>query len=358
MLKNITEWREVVCCPLCLEKLLISDSQNSFICRGCKEKFRYNNNIPTMLSYEYRATGVKESTELTAQIKEHAGKYIDAGTNDKVKKRVAEVLAKHKIITNSQSSILEIGSGPFESLHDVKGGLKIGIDPLASEYLANLPFVRSQSNIAEALAEVLPFKNNYFDVVVSRNSFDHLNDPEIALLEFHRVLKKNGLCVIECYVDSTPFVTHEPFVLTEKFIDNYITNYFEILHRKRLQKPANFCFDWIEIVLTPKVITLNHRPYNPTIYRDVAESYLELFARGCKMIDANKFDSAIEYMKQSMFKKENHFWNVVYLIYVYLKMGYDMKAHQLIETVKKNIRENIYIYVDDPEKALNEIINS
>lgn len=358
MLKNITEWSEVVCCPLCLEKLLISDSQDSFICRSCKEQFRYNNNIPTMLPYEYKAAGVKESTELTAQISEHSGKYVDAGTNDKVKKRVADLLAKHNINTNSQSTILEIGSGPFESLHDVDGGIKIGIDPLASDYLSNLPFVRSQSNIAEALAEVLPFSNDYFDVVVSRNSFDHLNDPELALLEFHRVLKKNGFCVIECYVDSTPLVTHEPFVLTEKFIDNYITNYFEIVHRKRLQKPANFSNDWIEIVLRPKKITLNHRPYKPNIYKDVAESYLELFARGCKMIEANKLELAIEYMKQSMFKKEKYFWNVAYLIYVYLKMGYDIKARLLIETVKKNIRENTYTYVDDAEKAISDIIKS
>ncbi|UCC94468.1 MAG: class I SAM-dependent methyltransferase [Candidatus Omnitrophota bacterium] len=300
--------------------------------------------------------GTKESSELDYQVYAHAEKYKKSLTNEKVHGRITELLKKHKISTTADTKILEIGSGPFESLHDVTAAIKIAVDPLASEYMERLPIERKESNIVEAMAEVLPFKTDYFDIVVSRNSFDHLNNPEQALLEFHRVLKKDGTCIIECYVDSDPFVTHEPFVLTEAFIDKYIAQYFDFLKRKRILKPEGFLFDWMELVMQPKPIPLSHRPYDVTMFKSVADSYLELFSKGCEMIKKRRYLEASLYLVQSLAKNKAHFWTALYLIHSYSKSGKRKEASELIEKIECNIKNDFYPYISKPDKELRMII--
>lgn len=51
-------------------------------------------------------------------------------------------------------------------------------------------------------AEKLPFKNESFDTVTMLEVIEHLKNPERALKEIHRVLKKGGQVII-----STPNVT-------------------------------------------------------------------------------------------------------------------------------------------------------
>lgn len=53
---------------------------------------------------------------------------------------------------------------------------------------------RGLNNItcAQGPAEVLPFGDNHFDIVISRYSAHHWHDMQAALMEIHRVLKPGG----------------------------------------------------------------------------------------------------------------------------------------------------------------------
>lgn len=53
----------------------------------------------------------------------------------------------------------------------------------------------------------LPFKSNFFDLVYSRNLFEHLTNPEFVLKEMKRVLKPNGkVILITDYAHSWNYV--------------------------------------------------------------------------------------------------------------------------------------------------------
>lgn len=356
MLKIISEWKSVLCCPICTGELDQDVSESSLKCLKCRIEYVYRNNLPIMVPRNKKIIGIKESSELDAQMKEHSEirPYIDESTNEKVHSRIATLLEKHQVATNHDSKILEVGSGPFESLHDVIAGIKIAVDPLASTYQESLPIMRSRSNIIEAMAEILPFRANYFDILVTRNSFDHLNNPEIALLEFHRVLKKDGICIIECYVDSDPFVTHEPFVLTEEFVDEYIVNYFDIIKRERIPKPKGFSSDWIELLMKPKLVSLNHRPYDSTIFENIANSYIELFSKGCEMINKGDYSKGISYLEESLEKNEKYFWTAIYLVQMYMKVNNKREAVELIKKIEHNINNDFYPYVSRPKEKLQK----
>lgn len=53
-----------------------------------------------------------------------------------------------------------------------------------------------QINFLVADAHKLPFKSDYFDLIVSYETIEHLVDPLKALKEIHRVLKKDGKTII------------------------------------------------------------------------------------------------------------------------------------------------------------------
>lgn len=71
-------------------------------------------------------------------------------------------------------------------------------------------------NFTIADAHKLPYKNNSFDMVVCTEVIEHLNNPEIALGEIHRVLEKDGKCIIE--VDSGNLLFTIVWFLWTKFI--------------------------------------------------------------------------------------------------------------------------------------------
>ena len=50
--------------------------------------------------------------------------------------------------------------------------------------------------------EQLPFENNEFDVVVSLETIEHLDDPEQFLKEIKRVLKPDGVVILSCPNDN------------------------------------------------------------------------------------------------------------------------------------------------------------
>lgn len=81
------------------------------------------------------------------------------------------------------------GSGFFMSKMINSADNIYGVEPIEYKY------IKSQ-NIEKGTAEELPYMSNFFDVVTILDVLEHLNNPHIAVSEIHRVLKKDGICLI------------------------------------------------------------------------------------------------------------------------------------------------------------------
>jgi ubiquinone/menaquinone biosynthesis C-methylase UbiE len=129
--------------------------------------------------------------------------------------------------------ILDVGCGPRGSLewaHMTKE--RIGIDPLVDTYL-KIGAKKHQMKYVKAYSENIPFTNEYFDVVCSFNSLDHVENLEQSVLEMKRVLKKGGVFLLIVDIHNYPTPT-EPQSLKWDFVTTYFSD-FKILREDRLK---------------------------------------------------------------------------------------------------------------------------
>jgi len=146
-----------------------------------------------------------------------------------------EFHTKHFEIEDSFYSgkrILDIGCGPRGSLEWADMALeRIGLDPLAKQYL-KLGADEHKTKYVAAYSESIPFDDDYFDVISSFNSLDHVADVQITISEIKRVLKPGG----------------EFLLLTE------------LNHKPKIREPQDFSWDIVHAFL-PEFEILNEKHY-------------------------------------------------------------------------------------------------
>lgn len=86
--------------------------------------------------------------------------------------------------------VLEIGPGPVSGIGIFKGANVMAVDPLVDKY-SEIGF-NGGLDIIRGRAEHLRFENDMFDVVITINSLDHVDDIEKAAAEIMRVLRPGG----------------------------------------------------------------------------------------------------------------------------------------------------------------------
>lgn len=118
----------------------------------------------------------------------YRGKYkkINPGWNDSLG-RYANLIDQE---VTASTKILDVGCGHGDFLRSVsaKTNHTYGIDPDKRALDRNTVI----KNKYVGLAEELPFKDNFFDLVVSAWVFEHLENPRKAFQEIFRVLKPDG----------------------------------------------------------------------------------------------------------------------------------------------------------------------
>jgi SAM-dependent methyltransferase len=105
-----------------------------------------------------------------------------------------EVRAKLEAVRpiSDGAKVLEVGSGSEGLIFFFGSSEGIGLDPLAKEYAAMLPW-HNRVRTVSAFGEDIPFADASFDVVLCDNVIDHAEDPQKIITEIDRVLSDDGI---------------------------------------------------------------------------------------------------------------------------------------------------------------------
>jgi SAM-dependent methyltransferase len=114
--------------------------------------------------------------------------------------------------------VVDIGPGPLGFPDACPGRVSIGVEPLAERYREHGLLLQGSDALYLAVgAERIPLLSGSVDVVVARNSLDHVDDPRAVLLEAQRLLRAGGTLILNFDVGHAPTAT-EPHALTRETI--------------------------------------------------------------------------------------------------------------------------------------------
>jgi ubiquinone/menaquinone biosynthesis C-methylase UbiE len=116
----------------------------------------------------------------------------------RLKRRTNEVLKAIKThIIKDQLALLDIGTADGLMLNNLANELSPRISVGIDFSLELLKFAdANQSFFVQSDASKLPFKDNFFDVVVACAVIEHVPNAGAMINECNRVLKRGGLCII------------------------------------------------------------------------------------------------------------------------------------------------------------------
>lgn len=130
--------------------------------------------------------------------------------------------------------LLDVGCGPRGSLEWADmAGERIGLDPLADEYL-KLGADRHKMKYIAAPSEKMPFEAGHFDFVFSFNSLDHVADVDATIAEIKRVVRPGGFFLLLTDVNHAP-TPCEPQTFDWDIQDRFLPE-FELLESRRYEK--------------------------------------------------------------------------------------------------------------------------
>ena len=116
--------------------------------------------------------------------------------------------------------VLDIGSGPIPSATVFEDCDLYCLDPLLADYIKiGYPIhYYKQTKFICSDSENIPISDNFFDVVISVNAIDHVNDLFKTSLEIKRVLKTNG--ILRMHVHYHKKTKTEPIEINDEIIRN------------------------------------------------------------------------------------------------------------------------------------------
>jgi SAM-dependent methyltransferase len=109
--------------------------------------------------------------------------------------------------------VVDIGPGPLGFPDACPARVSIGVEPLAELYATHgLLLPNSPALYLSVGAEHVPLTAQSVDVVLARNSLDHVDDPEQVLREAQRLLRPGGTLILNFDVEHAPTLA-EPHAL-------------------------------------------------------------------------------------------------------------------------------------------------
>ena len=141
-------------------------------------------------------------------------------------------------------TILDIGCGPRGSLEWASSAfLRIGLDPLAREYL-HLGINKQLMEYIAAYSESIPLKEEVCHAVFSFNSLDHVVSIEKTIMEIKRVVRPGGIFLLIVEVNHSPTVC-EPHKLNPTDLIRFLKPEFYCEQLQVYAPGANGIYDSI-----------------------------------------------------------------------------------------------------------------
>ena len=143
-------------------------------------------------------------------------------------------LIRHWSEGRSKGRVLENGCGVGEYLARLgeEAAFAVGMD---IEFPRLEEAKKKNSNLVCAAGEALPFKHNFFDLVLSNEVIEHVRDDRMAIAECTAVLAEGGRLVLFCPNRGYPFETHGIYIRGEyRFGNKFLVNYLPKKWRSRL----------------------------------------------------------------------------------------------------------------------------
>ncbi len=155
-------------------------------------------------------------------------------------------LIYHDLISDSVSKnsyLLDVGCGHSNLLSDIYSRTlhTYGIDPDISAINRN----KDIKHIKKSYVEKMPFKDNFFDVVVCAWVLEHLSDPNKAFKEIYRVLKPGGKVI---------FITPNALNYNVWLIRLIPERFHDFLTKKLYNRQENDTFSKKYLINTPPKI--------------------------------------------------------------------------------------------------------
>jgi len=116
-------------------------------------------------------------------------------------KKTAEWLNK----CSKNDLILDVGIGKGHYLCVFPKGPKyvLGDIKIHEDLLRKMPYQYGTMHICQLDAHLLLFKNESFDIVLSHQTIEHLNNPSKFIDEVYRVLRKGGKAIISTVIKGS-----------------------------------------------------------------------------------------------------------------------------------------------------------
>jgi SAM-dependent methyltransferase len=133
--------------------------------------------------------------------------------------------------------VLDVGPGPLGFPDACPARVSIGVDPLAERYREHgLMIEGSPALYLSVGAEAIPLTSGSVDVVIARNSLDHVDDPEAVLAEARRLLRAGGTLILNFDAGHAPTAT-EPHALSRELVRAALGAGMTVVHEAAPDRP-------------------------------------------------------------------------------------------------------------------------
>ncbi|MBU2633762.1 MAG: class I SAM-dependent methyltransferase [Nanoarchaeota archaeon] len=150
---------------------------------------------------------------------------IDFETRRIKAKKLIIILKNYKDLSKSIALDIGVGAGVITTEVGKISKKVFGVD-LIDERISKNNYTYKK---VEGLK--LPFKDNYFDVIISNQIIEHIKDKDVHINEIYRVLKKDGICYL-----ATPnkysFLEPHYKLLFLSMLPMGLANFYLLLFRK------------------------------------------------------------------------------------------------------------------------------